>query len=193
MAASGLLRERDLRVLTAVIQDGLRDDPGEAMPWVVLERLQQLIPSDTVALADHDVTRSVYLREQGVNDGGGSGIYRSDDGDYMDDDPRFWKLRNEFLPNKYSAPGCDLVSARRWSDFYTLSEMRNTPYFAEYPTPGEEYNYHLFVPLRTSWPLAPARPPGSAQGRSCRTITVLTGGGSSEPPAASSTSSSTVL
>ena len=28
MAASGLLRERDLRALTAVIEDGLRDDPG---------------------------------------------------------------------------------------------------------------------------------------------------------------------
>ena len=41
MAASGLLGEGDLRVLTAVVEDGLRDDPGEAMPWVVLERLQQ--------------------------------------------------------------------------------------------------------------------------------------------------------
>jgi hypothetical protein len=36
MAASGLLRERDLRALTAVVEDGLRDDAGEAMPWVVL-------------------------------------------------------------------------------------------------------------------------------------------------------------
>jgi len=33
MAASGLLRERDLHALTVVIEDGLRDDPGEAMPW----------------------------------------------------------------------------------------------------------------------------------------------------------------
>ena len=34
MAASGLLRERDLRALAAVIEDGLRDDPGgPAMPW----------------------------------------------------------------------------------------------------------------------------------------------------------------
>jgi hypothetical protein len=46
MVASGLLRERDLRALTAVIDDGLRDDPGPAMPWTVLDRLQQLIPSD---------------------------------------------------------------------------------------------------------------------------------------------------
>ena len=136
MAASGLLRERDLRVLTAVIQDGLRDDPGEAMPWVVLERLQQLIPSDTVALADHDVARSVLLREQGVNDGGGSGIYRGDDGDNEEDDPRFWKLRNEFLPNMYSARAGDLVSALRWSDFYTLSEMRNTPFLPSTSLPG---------------------------------------------------------
>ena len=58
MAASGLLRERDLRALTAVIEDGLRDDPGPAMPWAVLDRLHQLIPSDVVqfdevALQEH--------------------------------------------------------------------------------------------------------------------------------------------
>lgn len=32
MAASGLLRERDLHALTAVIEDGLRDDPVRRCP-----------------------------------------------------------------------------------------------------------------------------------------------------------------
>ena len=82
---------------------------------------------DTVALADHDVARSVYLREQDLHDGGDR-IYLNDEGDNEDHDPRFWKLRNEFLPKKVLGPGGDLVSALRWSDFYSLSEMRNTPF-----------------------------------------------------------------
>jgi hypothetical protein len=55
MAASGLLHERDLRALTAVVEDGMRDDPGEAMPWVVFDRLQQLIPCDEARYEEIDV------------------------------------------------------------------------------------------------------------------------------------------
>jgi DNA-binding CsgD family transcriptional regulator len=55
VAASGLLRERDLRALTAVIEDGLSDEPGEAMPWAVLYRLQQLFPGSAVELDELDI------------------------------------------------------------------------------------------------------------------------------------------
>ena len=103
--------------------------------------LQELIPSDSVALSEHDVARSMFLRDQRLEDGGDRG-YCHDDGD---GDPRFWAVGKEFLPNRYSAPGGDLVSALRWSDFYTLSKMRNTPFFAEYDT--ALLKYHLFVPL----------------------------------------------
>ncbi len=55
MAASGLLRERDLRGLTAVVEDGLQDDPGPAVPWAVLLRLHQLIPADAVLFEEVDL------------------------------------------------------------------------------------------------------------------------------------------
>jgi hypothetical protein len=55
MAASGLLRERDLRALTAVVEDGLRDSPGPAMPWVVLDQLLQLIPGDAAGFTEYDL------------------------------------------------------------------------------------------------------------------------------------------
>jgi hypothetical protein len=64
MAASGLLRERDLRVLTAVVEDGLRDDPGEAMPWVVFDRLQQLIPCDDIKFDELDMQGHSWSTEQ---------------------------------------------------------------------------------------------------------------------------------
>ena len=65
MAGSGLLRERDLRALTAVIEDGLRDEPGEAMPWAVLGGLHRLVPSQTVIFQETDLgktTKSVALQ-----------------------------------------------------------------------------------------------------------------------------------
>ena len=75
MTASGLLRERDLRALTAVVEDGLRDDPGGLMPWAVLDRLLELIPADNVQVDDRDLkpTRD-HPDEQAVASGGERGI-----------------------------------------------------------------------------------------------------------------------
>src|SRR5918993_2517017 len=64
MAASGLLRERDLRALTAVIEDGVRDDPGPAMPWAVLHRLHQLIPADALMFEEADLRNRLPVVDQ---------------------------------------------------------------------------------------------------------------------------------
>ena len=69
MAASGLLRERDLRALTAVIEYGLRDGPGPAVPWAVLHRLHQLIPADAVLLEEADLRNRQPIAYQTVLDG----------------------------------------------------------------------------------------------------------------------------
>ena len=70
MAASGLLRERDLRALTAVIEDGARDDPGPAVPWAVLYGLHQLIPADAVLFENADLRNRLPIASQAVIDGG---------------------------------------------------------------------------------------------------------------------------
>jgi DNA-binding CsgD family transcriptional regulator len=46
-------------------------------------------------------------------------------------DPSFWELEPTFLPCHYSIDSGDFTSVVRWSDFYTPSELRNTPMFAE--------------------------------------------------------------
>jgi len=150
MAASGLLRERDLRALTAVIEDGLRDEPGEAMPWVVFDRLQQVIPSDFARYEEIDVQGHEQVITQVFDDGERFGTFF---GDTPDPDPdieaNFWASRADFLPYTYQAPGGDLVSVIRWSDFYTQSEVKNAAFFADYlcsvnscPQP-----YGILVPL----------------------------------------------
>jgi hypothetical protein len=150
MAASGLLRERDLRVLTAVIEDGVHDDPGEAMPWMVFDRLQELIPSNCVGFSEVDVQGRASGTAQSVEDGGERLL---EPGHQTDGDARFWALRAEFLPYSYRVRTGDQVSALRWSDFYTVSELRNDPYYCEYIVHPPPDRYCMIVPL----PAGPGR------------------------------------
>lgn len=142
VAASGLLRERDLRALTAVVEDGLRDDPAGLMPWAVLDRLLELIPADNIQVDDRDLKRRQTGLEQAVANGGERNVGGQDDGD----DDRFWQLRNDFIPCSYSARSGDLVSVTKWSDFYSQAELRRTPFWAEYMSPVG-IKYAISVPL----------------------------------------------
>ena len=145
MTASGLLRERDLRALTAVVEDGLRDDPVGLLPWAVLDRLLELIPADVVQVDDRDLKRRETVLEQAVENGGERFIDAPDDGD----DERFWQLRNDFIACSYSAHSGDLVSVTKWSDFYSQAELRSTPFWAEY-FPPSGLKYAMTVPLPPS-------------------------------------------
>jgi hypothetical protein len=144
MAASGLLREQDLRALTAVVEDGLRDDPGPAMPWAALDRLYQLISSDTVEFDEVDLHGHHSLAGQGILDDGSRYVEVPH---HSDDDDRFWALLEEFLPYSYPRRAGDLASVVRWSDFYTESELRNSRFYAEYLTYHSVPKYCMVVPL----------------------------------------------
>jgi|tagenome__1003787_1003787.scaffolds.fasta_scaffold20961528_3 DNA-binding CsgD family transcriptional regulator len=147
MGASGPLRERDLRFLTAVVGDGLRDDPGEAMPWAVLDRLHQLIPCDAVQFDEMDVQGRRPLIEQVFEDGGERIIelQRHIEGQ---DTSQFWALRDGFLPYTYGRRTGDHSSVLRWSDFYSAGELKNQPFY-RYISQYHEDKYAIFVPLPT--------------------------------------------
>jgi len=146
MVASGLLRERDLRVLTAVVEDGLRDDPGEAMPWAVLDRLLQLVPADNVQLDELDLQSHERIFEQATDEAGARSIERGNDADF--NDARFWELRHNFLPCSYSSRTGDLATVTRWSDFWTAAELRRAPFYADYLA-SAGVNHAMLVPLPT--------------------------------------------
>jgi|KBSSwiS6_1023812.scaffolds.fasta_scaffold30040_1 DNA-binding CsgD family transcriptional regulator len=142
MTASGLLRERDLRALTAVVEDGLRDEPVGLMPWAVLDRLLDLIPADGVQVDDKVKGRETLLA-QCVENGGERYLGRPAD----DDDDRFWQLRNDFIACNYSARSGDLVSVTKWSDFYSQAELKSTAFWTEYLAPdGPKYAVHVPLP-----------------------------------------------
>jgi hypothetical protein len=50
---SSQLREGDVDLMLRVIADGWNDDPGEKMPWALLEGLQALIPCDLGVTYQH--------------------------------------------------------------------------------------------------------------------------------------------
>lgn len=139
---TGLLRERDLRALTAVVEDGLRDDPGDAMPWAVLDRLLEVVPADKAQVDERDLLGQVTVFSQLRFDGGDRYVAR----DHREADDRFWRLRHDFLPCSYPTRTGDLTSVVRWSDFLSQAELRRAPFWAEY-FPATGIRYAITVPL----------------------------------------------
>ncbi len=123
---SSQLREGDVDLMLRVIADGRNDDPGEKMPWALLEGLQALIPCDLcVSYQHHDYINRYSLVMQGVTD---EGLHEGPD--YGDpgvvagpDDDAFWQL---WWGNKCSYPQRtgDLVSVIHTGDFYPTERER---------------------------------------------------------------------
>ena len=113
MAASGLLRERDLRGLIAVVEDGFRDDPGPAVPWAVLQRLQQLIPADSVLFEEGDLQNRLPLADQYLLEGEHQVAFVGPEPEPV---PEIWVTRETFLPYSYWARTGDVAAVTRWSD-----------------------------------------------------------------------------
>jgi DNA-binding CsgD family transcriptional regulator len=144
MAASGLLRERDLRALTAVIEDGVRDDPGPAMPWAVLHRLHQLISADAVLFAEADLRNRLPVVDQFLIEGDHQDAFIGPEPEVA---PEEWAAYEAFLPYSYWARTGD-VAAVRWSDFYTRTELKNQPHY-DLIRQDSTVRYGIVLPLPT--------------------------------------------
>ncbi|MEV6647671.1 helix-turn-helix transcriptional regulator [Amycolatopsis sp. NPDC051371] len=124
---TGTLSEKDLHALYAAAEDGLRDDPGPSMPWATMDALQGLVPCDAVGLTETDVPHRIMRAEQWVDDGERTFSFGAD-GPLA---KSFFALREEFRPCVYPEKTGDLTSVITWSDFYSLAELRRTPFFCE--------------------------------------------------------------
>jgi DNA-binding CsgD family transcriptional regulator len=144
MSASGLLSERDLRDLTAVVEDGRRDHPGPAMPWVVLDQLLKLVPCDDVGFTEYDLRKKQPITVQNADECGERCIEQ--DFPAGPPYPDYWLHRQQFLPNRYVDTSGDVASVLRWSDFYTASQLRSAPFYAEFLRPMA-HRHGLYVPL----------------------------------------------
>jgi DNA-binding CsgD family transcriptional regulator len=134
--------EHDLRRLLAVIEEGRRDHPTEGMPWAVLEGLAALVPCEEVSFPEADLAHGHQMLCQWYRSGDRA-ITFGDDGLSAE----FWEHLEQFAPCNYPQRTGDLTSAVRWSDFYTTTELHNTPLFTEYFAPGGwTHGLHLSFP-----------------------------------------------
>lgn len=132
MSNSSSLLERDLRALMAVVEDGRRDEPGPGMPWVVLERLGELIGCDTTALCELDLGRERTPFEQVME--GKERLLFVDSDDDGPEDRRYWQLYRGFRPcHDPTRPAS--VRVVRWSDVYSQRELNNAPLYVEFWRP----------------------------------------------------------
>lgn len=133
------LNERDLQALMAVIEEGRRDEPTEGLPWAVLDELARLIRCDSVTFSEGDRTHRRTLLDQNSEEG----LHWFDP---VADLPNPWANITEFLPFRHGGVG-DRTSVVRWSDFYTLRQLRNTPTYIEYFRPfGARHSIGVSLP-----------------------------------------------
>jgi len=76
MSVSELHSELELHSVGAVFKHGLHDDPGEAMPWAVLDQLLRLVPCQGIVFNELNVREQQPVTLQGLEEGGARDIER---------------------------------------------------------------------------------------------------------------------
>jgi DNA-binding CsgD family transcriptional regulator len=141
---SETLTERDLRALLAVVEEGRRDALTEGLPWATLEELARLIRCDCVSFPEVDLQRGFGLLHQWLEPDD-RGIELDDRDDPAPDG--FYECVRTFLPCTYAARTGDLTTVTLWSDFYSVTELRNQPFYAEFYAPdGTAHGLHASLP-----------------------------------------------
>jgi DNA-binding CsgD family transcriptional regulator len=130
---------RDWAAVRAVIEDGHRDEPTAIMPWSVLEGLAALIPCDTITVPEGDYVRGRVLGIQRAGDGQRHLWTGSDEVHGQERD--MWRLIRDFRPCSYGEHTGDFVRVVRFSDFYSVRQLRDHPLITDYWAPaGRRHN-----------------------------------------------------
>lgn len=137
------LPDSDLHALFTLIEDARRDDPGEVVPWALLEGLARLIHADYVELCDMDWVEESLVAKQNLADGEREVITTRVQNDVT---AAYFRLLRNFRacgdPVRPEQPG-----AGRWSDYYTDLELRNTEAYVEFFGPaGARTNLGVRLP-----------------------------------------------
>jgi DNA-binding CsgD family transcriptional regulator len=148
MTTAITLPDSDLRVLIGLIDDARHDDPGEVVPWALLQGLDQLIRADSVQVTEMDWTDESLVASQYFLRGE-RGVVPPNRGE---DTAAYFRHCRDFLPCRSPMRPADEVRAVRWSDFYTDLELRNT----------EAYRCY-FETVRTCLAVLLPSPPGRAR------------------------------
>jgi DNA-binding CsgD family transcriptional regulator len=125
------LVDRDLEAVAGVLDDAGQDDPGELVPWAMLDGIDRLIGADNVQLTDIDLIHRCLVHQQFV-EGRDRGVRFGPAGD---DDQAYWRVAPNFLPCSYPIDTGDLRGVPRWSDFYSDRQLVEHRAYREYFRP----------------------------------------------------------
>jgi DNA-binding CsgD family transcriptional regulator len=123
---STTLPDTDLHAVVKLIDDARHDEPGEVVPWAVLENLDQLIGAVSVQLTELDWVDRSLVAQQYVAAGEKGVVVPLEGAEFPEAEEYFRHVADTgFLPCTHAQQSGDLVSVLRWSDFYTGTELRN--------------------------------------------------------------------
>jgi DNA-binding CsgD family transcriptional regulator len=141
--------DKDLRALMAFIEESRQAEPDGVMPWSVLDGLRDLVRCDCMGFTESDSTRKVFLTEQfGEDQNGERYLEHSETGHQHD---QYWTLSPDFGPCQYLVANGNRARVLMFSDFYTIRELKNTPFVSEISQGA--LLYRMTIPL----PAGPGR------------------------------------
>lgn len=154
--STATLPDSDLRALFTLLEDARRDDPGEVVPWALLEGLARLIHADSVQLTELDWAGESLAQQQILI---GGECFATTTAEKDEHTATYFRVSRTFracTDPAYTDPdGPDQrVAATRFSDFYTDLELLNTDAWAE---------HYRFMPARTCLGVRLPCPPGRAR------------------------------
>jgi DNA-binding CsgD family transcriptional regulator len=141
--------DTDLRAVLDIIDDARCDDPGDVVPWALLEGLAELIPCDSVQFCELDWAHEALVAQQYLVRGDERGVAPPGGGE---ETIEYFTYCRDFLPCSEQLPPAADPHPVRWSDFYSDRELRST----------EAYRCYL-EPVRRCLSVRLAAPPGRAR------------------------------
>ena len=123
------LPDTDLHALFTLLEDARRDDPGEVIPWALLDGLARLIRADSVQWTETDWVLECLVERQETNGGERDEILR-----FMknDETATFFRACRNFRACTDPRLMAPTRRATQISDFYTDREFLNTEAWAEF-------------------------------------------------------------
>ena len=145
------LPDTDLHALFTLLEDARRDDPGEVVPWALLEGLARLIRADSVQWTETDWVHESLVERQGIQAGERDEVMKFAMGE---ETATFFRACRNFRALTHPQFMAPTRRATQISDYYTDREYLDTEAWAEYFQTG---------PARSCLNVRLPSPPGHAR------------------------------
>lgn len=145
------LPESDLHALFLLLEEARRDDPGELVPWALLDGLSRLIHADSVQLTEMDWAHECLVQQQVLEADEPTAVTNTvkDEGTAT-----YFGASRNFVACTDPQLSVQTARATRFSDFYTDREYLDTQAWAE---------YYRYAPVRSCLAVRLPCPPGHAR------------------------------